>query len=336
MARRLGRVDLESAALDAVTSAQQALGRYGAMEDPIRRRLDLVSKLTDPYEIGDIHAMGAWWAVNTGRYRAAIDLASGGFDGAMPGSPLQAIYCLDFRVVGRFRLGDWDGALADVALAEELLGSRRERPPGFAAMHLAIAAFVHDARGDRSTAGRYHELVRWLDETEDLPDPALSLWQARMLARRGRYDEARALLERPPIAGDQRGQDEVLEAWCEVISEEMAWEEAPGIADRAARLAEWAGEPPLALYATRLRGRASVASGDLDRAGALLRSAAEGFDGLDAVWEAAITRLDLARALAAVRHDDAVELAGSSVEVFERLGSVREVGLAREVLGRRG
>src|SRR5262249_15882052 len=51
MAERLQRVDLQSAALDGIASAHQSLGRYGPMEDPIRRRLELVPNLSDPYEI---------------------------------------------------------------------------------------------------------------------------------------------------------------------------------------------------------------------------------------------------------------------------------------------
>jgi hypothetical protein len=126
-------------------------------------------------------------------------------------------------------------------------------------MHLAIAAFVHDARGERETASRYLELVRWLEEAEDRLDAVLTLWQARLLARRGQPDEARALLERPGLAEDRRGEDEILEAWCEVISEGAAWDEAAEVAARARRHAARAGEPPLALYAMRLEGRAAAA-----------------------------------------------------------------------------
>src|SRR4051794_1167571 len=103
MAQRLGRIDLESAALDGITSAHHSIGRYGAMEDPIRRRLDLVSKLSDPYEVGDIYAMAAWWALNTGRYRESLDLADRGLAHAMPSSPVYALYCLDFRAGAHFR-----------------------------------------------------------------------------------------------------------------------------------------------------------------------------------------------------------------------------------------
>ena len=48
MAERLGRADLESAALDGITSAHQSLGRYGAMEGPVRRRLELASEAHRP------------------------------------------------------------------------------------------------------------------------------------------------------------------------------------------------------------------------------------------------------------------------------------------------
>ena len=335
IARRLGRIDLESAALDGITSAHQALGRYGAMEAPIRRRLELITHLTDPYEIGDIHAMGAWWALNTGRYQRSVDLASDGFDAAKRGSPTQGLYCLDFRAAARFRLGDWDGVLSDVALAEEMLGDRRHTPPGFAPMHLALAAFIHDARGDRDSAGRYLELVRWLEEAEDRLDPVLTLWQARLSARRGRYEDARALLQRPGLAEDRRGRDEILEAWCEVVSEQGAWDEADAIADRAAAHASWAGEPPLALFAKRLAGRAAAARQELARADDLLAEAADGFDGLGARWEAAVTRLALG--VVAHRMGGAARsraLAADAHEVFVRLRSLREVDLAVEVLGR--
>jgi class 3 adenylate cyclase/tetratricopeptide (TPR) repeat protein len=337
MAQRLGRVDLQSAALDGITSTHHSVGRYGAMEGPIRRRLELAPKLSDPYEVGDIHAMAAWWALNTGRYRESLELADRGFDQAMPSSPVYGLYCLDFRAAAHFRLGDWDGVLADVALVEEILGDRRDSPPGFAPMHLVIAAFIHDARGDRETASRYLELVRWLEQAEDRLDPVLTLWQARLLARRGRSEEARALLARPALAEDRRGQDELLEAWCEVISEQEAWDEAADLAERTARHAAWSGEPPLGLFAMRLEGRAAAAGGMPKRAAELLREAAEGFAELDSAWEAAVTRLDLARLLmAAAQTEAALPLAKEAGRVFDRLGSVRELRLAGELLGRLG
>jgi tetratricopeptide (TPR) repeat protein len=329
MAARLGRVDLESAALDGITSARQSLGRYGDMEDTIRRRLGLVRQLTDPYEIGDIHAMAAWWALNTGRYHEALDLATRGFDAATPGSPTQGLYCLDFRVAARFRLGDWDGAIADVSLARELLGDRRDTPPGFAPMHLGIAAFIHDARGEMEDASRYLELVRWLEREEGRIDSALTLWQARILARRGAFDEARALLERPGVSEDRRGRDEVLEAWSELLSEQRAWDEADATASEMAAHAAWAGEPPLAVFATRLSGRAAAGRLDLERADGLLADATEGFYALGARWEGAVSALDRSQVLISLGKEvDARTIAADAASVFERCGCVREQMLA--------
>jgi tetratricopeptide (TPR) repeat protein len=299
------------------------------MEDPIRRRLRLAPELHDAYEIGDIHAMAAWWALNTGRYEEARELATRGFDAATPGSPTQGLYCLDFRVAARFRLGDWDGALADVSLARELLGDRRDTPPGFAPMHLGIAALIHDARGEMQAANRYLELIRWLEQEEERFGSTLTLWQARILARRGAFDDARALIERPGVSEDRRGRDEVLEAWCEVVSEQRSWDEADAIGDEMTAHAAVAGEPPLEMFATRLRGRAAAGRGDLERADGLLAAATTGFDQLDARWEAAVTSLDRAEALAALGKDvDARALAADATRIFYGVGSVREQALA--------
>jgi class 3 adenylate cyclase/tetratricopeptide (TPR) repeat protein len=332
MAERLGRVDLQSAALDGISSAHHALGRYGPMGEAVNRRLDLAAKLTDPYELGDIHAMASWWALNTGRYREAVDLADRGVREATPGSPAERLYCLDFRTAAHFRLGEWDAALEDVTVAEEMLGDRRETPPGFAPMHLAIAAFIHDARGDRRAADRYLDLVAWLERTEERFDSEVALWQARLLARRGHHDKAREILERPAAVEEQRGRDEVLEAWCEVLSEQGAWPEATRVVERATEHAEWAGVPPLALYATRLEARATLETGDAERATTLLRSSADAFAELGAVWEEAITTLDLATALSRLGADeDARRLIRDAIDRFDRLGSVRELARANEL-----
>ena len=335
MAERLGRVDLRSAALDGISSLHQSIGRYGPMGEAIARRLELVPKLTDPYEIGDIHAMAAWWALNTGRYREAAGFADRGVREAQAGSPAQGLYCLDFRTAAHFRLGDWDATLANVAVAEEVLGDRRETPPGFAPQYLVIAAFIHDARGERAMADRYLQLVGWLEGVEDLPDTVLALWRSRLLARQGRSEEARALLERPGIADDQRGRDEVLEAWCEVVAEEGAWGDAPAIVEQARSHAVWAGVPPLELYAGRLQGRLTAATGDGERAADLLRIAADGFAGLEAEWEAAITRLELATVEASLgRATEARDRYEDVIPVFERLRSVRELDRASGLLTR--
>jgi class 3 adenylate cyclase/tetratricopeptide (TPR) repeat protein len=333
MAFRQGRLPLASAALDAVCSTYHLVGRYGPMTEPIQRRLELAPSLSDPWELGDIHAFAAWFALNTGQYREAARLGSVGMDLALAGSRIMGLYCLDFRAMARLRLGEWDMALADVALADEILGDRRDAPPGFASMHVAAAAFIHEVRGDQGSANRYLQLLDWLEKTEERPDVSWTLWRSRALARRGEFAEARALLERPQIAGDFRGRDEVLEAWCELLTEEEAWDDAARVVGVARSHAEWAGVPPLAVYADRLEGRVALATGDPGTAVAFLERAADAFAGMEAEWEAAVTWLDLARALAtAGRPEDARAALDRAVPTLDRLRSLRELVRAGELL----
>jgi len=154
-------------------------------------------------------------------------------------------------------------------------------------------------------------------------------------ALKAHFEEARALLERRAVVENVWSRDEVLEAWCEVISEQGAWAEANDVADRAGRHAGWAEVPPLALYATRLEARAAVAAGDVERGTSLLRSSAEGFAGLGAAWEEAITNLELATALTDLGADEQARMMlRDAVAVFDRLGSARELDRANDTLER--
>ncbi len=335
MASRLGRLSLTSAALDAVCHSFVLVGRYGPMEGALRRRLELAPSLSDPWELGDIHAMAAWWAVNTGRYREAERLAGEGMEHAMAGSRIMGLYCLDFRAAARLRMGDWEGALADAALADDILGDRRATPPGFASVHLAAAAFIHEARGDQGAANRHLQLIDWLEKTEERPDPSWTLWRSRVMARRGEFAEARELLERPLIAENRQARDEFLEAWCELVAEQGAWGEAPRLVEESRRHAAWAGVPPLAVFADRLEGRAALAAGDAASGARLLGLAAEGFAGLEADWETAVTWLELATAEAVAGHAErARALVGRAVPTLDGLRSIRELLRAAELLER--
>jgi len=84
-----------------------------------------------------------------------------------------------------------------------------------------------------------------------------------------------------------------------------------------------------------LGGRAAAAAGDADRAASLLSSAADGFAGLEASWEAAVTKLDLADAQMQQRDDhEASATIQQAAVVFERLGSLREIDRAAHLLAK--
>ncbi|HEX9122269.1 MAG TPA: AAA family ATPase [Actinomycetota bacterium] len=332
MAQRLGRPLLGSAALDAVCSTYHLQGRYGPMEEPLRRRLQLAGSLEDPFEVGDIFGMAAWWALNSGRYREAFGFADRGLAETESRSSMYALYCLDFRAAASFRLGEWERFLSDVAMADELLGDRRDTPPGFAAVHVAQAAFLHEVQGDTEGANRSLRIIEWLERVEESPDTAWTLWRSKLLARRREFDEARGLLTRPAIADSGEGREEVLEAWCELVAEEERWGDAPAVANDARAHGEWAGVVSLPPYADRLEGRAALASGDHPRATELLVSAGEGFEALEAAWEVAVTRLDVTRALlVSGRRDEARAHLQLAVPTLERLRSRRELATASDL-----
>jgi class 3 adenylate cyclase/tetratricopeptide (TPR) repeat protein len=331
MSVRLERPDLASAALDGVASYYVSGGLYGRMGEVVERRLRLADSLSDPWEIGDVFAVAAWAAFHVGRYREAVALADEGLGRVMPESSMMGIYCLDFRAVARCRLGEWEEFLQDVARIAELLGDRREYPPGFASDHIAAAAFVHEARGDHAAADRKLQILSWLEGAEERPSPGWSVWKALVLSRRGDHAAARAILARPEW-GFPWGRGYRLEALCDVIAEQGAWTEAPAVVAEARQHAEEAGLLALPLYADRLEGRMAMTRGESDRAIPLLERALKGFEGVEAKWEEARTGVLLADALI---HSGRPEAATShvriSLAVFEELGSVREVEEARRL-----
>jgi class 3 adenylate cyclase/tetratricopeptide (TPR) repeat protein len=337
MAARLERPDLVSAALDGVGTYYIAQGLYGHMAEVVGRRLELAERVADPMELADLYSMASWVDVHVGRYREALRAAEEGFASASSGTLLAALDALDFRAVAKFRLGDWDGMLADTRQIEELLGERMDNPPGYASDHLAARAFVMEARGDQGEANRLLERVRWLERAEERPSPGWALWSSRVLARRGDFDDAREALERPEVVAVGYGRDYLLEAWCTLVAEQEAWDLAGRVVDDARLHAGTAGLLALPLVADRLEGLAAAAAGDRERAAAGLRSAAEGFHGLGAAWEAAVTRMHLARVLAEgpeEGHAEARRRLEETIPVFDRLRSLRELVTSGALLQR--
>jgi class 3 adenylate cyclase/tetratricopeptide (TPR) repeat protein len=332
MAMRLGRPDLESAALDGVGSYDLSRGLYGLMDQVVDRRLGLVDSLHDAAEVGDIFGVAAWVAFHVGNYPRALELADEGFTRALPEAPLTALDCLDWRALARCRLGQWDEFENDVALIDELLGDRRENPPGFASDHIGAAAFVSEVRGQTDSADHRLRILTWLEQAEERPSPGWLVWHALLLARRGEFAEARAHLERPE-EGLQYGRGYILSARCDVLAEEGAWEEAPPVVAEARRHAAEAGLLALPFHADRLEGSAALAAEDIEAATMLLRSAANGFTSLKMRWEAARTTLVLGEAIArGGKGERAKALISKALPTLEELGSLREIGRAREAL----
>jgi tetratricopeptide (TPR) repeat protein len=340
IARRLDRPDLESAALDGLGSHAYSRGEYDQLEALNRRRLALVPRLEDIREIEDVHAMAAWGAFNQGRYADALSLADEGFRRAVEVSPAVAVHCLEWRSLANFELGQWDEFLADVERAATVLPGREdEGRPGFRRRPWMVAALMYrlrgDARGTEDALGRMLPIaIPGDDQTAEDPDPGRP-WQALLLARQGRFDEARAATVVPESPWMRQAAGLLLSSRCDVVAMAGQWDEVPALLAEAEEEARRGGLLALRAHARRLEGRAARARSDLETAIDALSRARGEFHRLGARWERACTELDLAEALAAVKRPDQARACFSGAwSVFEELHSVDELARATELRAR--
>jgi len=335
LAEALGRDDLASAALDGEMSTEFIQGLHGRTWPVARRRIAIAERLTDPWEIGDALQTAADAALAIGRYAEAERLATGAFERARGGPDVWRAG-LAWRTIARFRLGDWDGAAEDFERMEAARATTRFGSLGYFTLTMwSCIAFLEELRGRGAAADA---LVARVDaEALDTPTIRVVPWIARLLGHR-RSDEAyRRLEDGALILGKDMGTGAALEAHCDVIAELGSWEQADDVATEARAFAERALLDALPLHADRMEGRAALARGDAMRATELLARARDGFEALDARWEAALAKRWLGEAqLEAGASDDARASAEAALDVFEGLRSVRESEQARSLLSRIG
>ncbi|MGH2590837.1 MAG: hypothetical protein ACRDGW_08570, partial [Actinomycetota bacterium] len=327
IALRLERPDLASAALDGASSVLLEGSRYRDLEPYIRRRLDLVDRLDDPFELVDTYNMAAWWAASVGDHRATLAFAAEEHDhwvADVPGTALAG--GLPWRALAKFRLGEWDEALTDVDRTFELLAGEPPRP--FFSRHLGSAALIHELRGARGPADELVDLIRHKVIARN-PSSWGRIWLARVDARRGRVDDALEVVDRPARNGLEGLR---LEALCDVVAVGARWDRAGDAIAATRAAATETGILMLPPAADALEARLAIARGDHDRALPPLRRAAHRFGELEMPWEEAVARTDLAAALLELGlPDDARSELDRSLPVLERLRSVNELDRARRL-----
>ncbi len=323
LALALDRPDLASAALDGIGGTEFIRGYHGRYLPDLERRLELVERLIDPWEVGDALQTAADAALFVGRYDDALRWADEGFARSRSGPDVWRA-CLAWRAVARFQLGDWDGMLADLKLLEESPASTRFGSAAyFHTVARSVGAYLHELRGERAASDELAAHVR--GETPGTSTTRKLPWLARLAAHRGSLDEALAWLEEPTIApGLARPQ--LLAAHCDIVADYALWDRSEAAAESARSFAERAAIGVLSLHADRLEGRAALARGDVGLARGALARARDGFSALGARWEEAFTSFGLAEALeTAGAANDARALAESAHAVFAELRSVREL-----------
>jgi class 3 adenylate cyclase/tetratricopeptide (TPR) repeat protein len=332
MALRLARPDLASAALDAVAASYLAVGDYGGQQRVLERRLALVPELNDPFELGDLFAVAAWGEFHIGRYPATLTNADEGV-ARSEGTPGVDLHCLTWRILALIRMGRWEEAVAALARMNELLGDRWAEPPGFALRAFGGAAYLLECMGNRGAADRY--LAVALDQSQRGPLGAVS-WIGELFARRGEFDRARATMEGADLTVRRTNAGLILEARCEVVAEQGSWEDADKVVEESRAHAAQNGLQALPAFADRLEGRAALATGQPEAAARSLRHALDRFASLEAGWEEARTRLDLASALVSASPARARAEAAAAYEDLVRIGAARETAHARDLLASLG
>jgi tetratricopeptide (TPR) repeat protein len=331
MAERLGRYDLASGALDQAQGAVASVGMYARAIRIHEQRAKVVPFLEDTFEIGDFYAMGAWSHYEAGRYREALRFCEEASAFAVGHYANAEVHSLSWRVVTRYRVGEWDGALEDHERLRSRLDDRRDEPPYFASHAFAVAATIMALRGETAASDELTEIVRRVVSGSAVRARA---WFVRLLLERGDIEDARrAFDDRPPTWRVHRVDEE--EVRMELLAAGGDWTSTEDVLAEVRAYAAESGVASLPWFADRHEGRAAAARGDLEVALERLASAADGFAAIEATWERARTDLDLARALASAgRSEDAAARASAAGSVFAALGAVKEAEAARRLDGR--
>lgn len=334
MAQRIGRIDLESGALDGLVSTFIFRGDYAAADEVMRRRCGLYDALVDPWEKGDMCAMTAWVAFQRARYDEAIEWASRGIDEFEGEYPSIGLHCRDWRGLAKLRLGDWDGLLEDLTVVES--AANGGLPALYATPLVGAAAFVNHLRGAESECDRLLRVLEAIDRSHDVEvtDPILARWAeytAPILARRGDVDRAFDLIDRTTYRRASR-MGHLLLARCLVVLEAGAWEQADDVVDACHLQSSELGTPVVDAAARLVEAGRHAALGRWDAALASADHARRLAEQQSDPWLTGLAELGLAEVAAHLGDGEQLELRRRrAVEVFTRLGAVRELDRARRL-----
>ena len=228
------------------------------------RRLELLPRLRDQVEIGDVFAMMAWCSGEAGRWSDVVRYASEGERTVEVAINSRVAHprLAGRRPVPHRRLGRGARACSPRSLA--LLGDRRDDPPYYVYNAFGSMALIHTFRGERAESDRLMDLLRRVEAAAG--DTARRIWPYvnRLLVARGAVDEAWERFQHPPTGWRIAGACH-LEAMCEWVPMADRWDRADDIVAeverRPTRVTSWGfacsptGSRGSALPRRRHRGR---------------------------------------------------------------------------------
>jgi tetratricopeptide (TPR) repeat protein len=331
LAERLNDPELLSVCLDAAAFWVAPEARYGEMYRLQTRRVQLVPRLLDVTEACDCLGSACWAAYFAGHYRETIVYADECLERADGVDAGNYQHALQWRLIARFTLGDWDEALEDQALLESMVEREVDGPiPVFLASAYSHILLCHELRGNKVRADAYLKLLKQLkvEIGEDMGLPRVPT--AMTMLHRGLLDEARTWLTLEDMS---MSLGPVLEAMCALAPEEGDDEASAALADIVRNDVKRMESPSLVGHLERLDGRLLHRAGRPEAAVTQLESSIGTFAELGALWEEALSRLHLGEVFLHVdRPEEAERELRRSLDVFTKLGSVTEVDRAAAAL----
>jgi hypothetical protein len=337
IAESIQRVDLASAALDAVGSVENSLGDYRVSSEVVERRLELLDQIANPWEVGDALAMGAWNFGFVGDFSRARALAQRGIDTSDDEAGGLILHNTAWATYAEFWLGNWNRVVSTLAAKARLaLRGDVSDPPYFSGHQFGIEAFIHTARRDVDMAGSLGLLTTMVDRAQAMAGPQGGLmfkaWEAWIRAREG--DVAEALNRLHALSSQMMVKPLVDTVMASVLLDARLFEDsAPFIAESRA-YADWGGINALPPHLDRLEGAARLSAEDPSGL-AILERARSAFADLGMKWEVARTDLWLTEGLIETGdRGKAAAALDSTRPVLDELASLLEIERARSLLER--
>jgi class 3 adenylate cyclase/tetratricopeptide (TPR) repeat protein len=159
LARGLGDIAMQSAALDALSAAAMGRGDWAGSRETTRSRLSLGGGL-DLAEKMDAYSVISWSSVALGDLDEAIRVSREGQSLVQPGQvPAWALHLVAWRTYALALRGDWDEALASAERARQLWVETGEIAAGYANRGFLAARHVALSRRDEGAAERLGSVV---------------------------------------------------------------------------------------------------------------------------------------------------------------------------------